>query len=461
MMLFLSYAAASAAMLAAALYLLLRLHLFVSTATMLVASLLLIYGPAALSFTLSGGQYAFLIRPLLGNADIPSSMFPMMSAKAGDLGPVIVAINFSLALMYVGIIAGIEGVNRLWPARAAATDAALTNWNTQKLADEPAVHRLLIGILVVLALVMLWVSIKENHIGTIRHFFSMTNNYERNALRAHGGGSPSYFYRVVLTAIAPMFLIWGLLAGLKVRSAPLLLAAGLLFVATMIGKIETLSKAPPAFLLIQIIMAVFLVYANRISWRTTIGALVVVALLFYIVTRLVIVFPPTMPPIEAVYSRVFEVENETLVENFAVFPKLHPFMWGGNIRPLALLLGKPYEPSFSLVAYIWYGDHDITSPTLFIADAWADFAYAGVFLYSVIAGMLCRGIDLIFLARGKSVVAIAVLSASLMGLLSLLTTALNIAVFSGGLLLAPVLAAILMLAAPLTAARPLASKLTR
>ena len=125
-MLFLSYAAASFAMLAAALYLLLRLRLFVSTATMLVASLLLIYGPAALSFTLSGGQYAFLIRPLLGKADIPSSMFPMMSGKVGDLGPVIIAINFSLALMFAGVIAGIESVNRLLPRRAAATDALAT-----------------------------------------------------------------------------------------------------------------------------------------------------------------------------------------------------------------------------------------------------------------------------------------------------------------------------------------------
>jgi ABC-type multidrug transport system fused ATPase/permease subunit len=460
-MLFLSYAAASFAMLAAALYLLLRLRLFVSTATMLVASLLLIYGPAALSFTLSGGQYAFLIRPLLGKADIPSSMFPMMSGKVGDLGPVIIAINFSLALMFAGVIAGIESVNRLLPRRAAATDAALTGWNKRELADEPGVHRLLIAIIVVVALVMLWFSIRENHIGTIQHFFSMTNNYERNTFRAHDGGSPNYLYRVILTAIAPMFLIWGLLAGLKNRSAPLLLAAGLLFVATMIGKIETLSKAPPAFLLIQIAMAVFLVYANRISWKTVVGGFVVVALVFYVVTRLVIVFPPTVSPIEAVYSRVFEVENETLVENFAVFPHLHPFMWGGNIRPLAFLMGKPYEPSFSLVAYIWYGDHDVTSPTLFIADAWADFAYAGVFLYSVIAGVVCRGIDLAFLARGKSVVAIAVLSASLMGILSLLTTALNIALFSGGLLLAPILAAILLLASPLTAARPLAGKPTR
>ena len=60
---------------------------------------------------------------------------------------------------------------------------------------------------------------------------------------------------------------------------------------------------------------------------------------------------------------------------------------------------------------------------------------------SVIAGAVCQLVDLIFLARGKSVVAIAVLCATLWGIAVLLTTALNTALLSGGLLLAPVLAA--------------------
>jgi hypothetical protein len=45
----------------------------------------------------------------------------------------------------------------------------------------------------------------------------------------------------------------------------------------------------------------------------------------YVTTRLIIIFLAGTSTIEAVYSRIFEVENETLVENFAVFPHLHPF----------------------------------------------------------------------------------------------------------------------------------------
>jgi hypothetical protein len=99
-----------------------------------------------------------------------------------------------------------------------------------------------------------------------------------------------------------------------------------------------------------------------------------------------------------------------------------------------------------MVASTWFGSYGNTNPSLFIADAWADFAYAGVLVFSVAAGAICRSIDIAFLAPGKSVVGIAVLAATFVGVLTLLTTALNIALFSGGLLLAPILAAILVVA---------------
>jgi hypothetical protein len=109
-------------------------------------------------------------------------------------------------------------------------------------------------------------------------------------------------------------------------------------------------------------------------------------------------------------------------------------------------MGVPFVPSYNLVASTWYGSPDITSPTLFIADAWTDFSYAGVVVYSIIAGAVCRSIDIVFLVRGKSVVGIAVLGATFWGVLTLITTALNTTLLSGGLLLAPILAAMLVAA---------------
>jgi hypothetical protein len=119
-------------------------------------------------------------------------------------------------------------------------------------------------------------------------------------------------------------------------------------------------------------------------------------------------------------------------------------MWGTNLRPVAALIGVPYTPSFSIVGYTWYQDHNITSPTLFIADAWADFSYSGVLIFSAAAGAICRGIDITILAEGKSAVTIAVLGATLCGVLTLITTSLNIALVTGGLLIAPLLAGLLV-----------------
>lgn len=459
-MLFVSYAVAAAAMIATALYLLLRLRLFVTATAMLVGLLLLIYGPLALSFTLSSGEYGFLIRLFTGGPALQPSMFPAIKAKIGDLAPVFTTINFSLALMYAGVLAGIEFASRLSPARAAAVDLTLANWNSESIRDDARDHGLLFVAIAGLFLLMLFFSIREHQVAIIEHFFAIkADNAARNELRAHFGGSPDYLYRVLLGAVAPMLVIWGLLSGLLNKSWPLLVAAALLFAVTMLGKIETLSKAPPAFFLIQIALAAMLAFTNQISWRAALGGALLILLLVYVSMRLIVIFPAGTSVLEAVYSRIFEVENETLVENFAVFPALHPFMWGTNIRPIAVLMGVPYSPSFNLVGYTWYGSHAVTSPSMFIADAWADFSYAGVLAFSIIAGGVCRGIDLAFLKPGKSVVAIAVLSATFMGVFTLLTTALNIALFSGGLLLAPLLAAMLRWAARLIARpRALAEK---
>jgi len=214
----------------------------------------------------------------------------------------------------------------------------------------------------------------------------------------------------------------------------------------MIGKFETLSKAPPAFFLVQLMVAALLIFTNRMTWRSALAAACLVAFVLYAVTRLIMVFPEGTAVIHVVYSRVFEAENQSLLENFATFPFMHPHMWGANIRPIAILTGQPSIPAYSIVAHTWYGTYDVSSPSLFIADAWADFSYAGVIVFSLIAGAVCRLIDAIFLVHGKTVVSVAVLGATFMGVFTLLITALNTALLSGGLLLAPILAGLLVAA---------------
>src|SRR5258708_10422011 len=111
------------------------------------------------------------------------------------------------------------------------------------------------------------------------------------------------------------------------------------------------------------------------------------------------IFPQGTAVSEVVYSRVFEAENQALLENFATFPFVHSHMWGANLRPVALLMGLPYTPAFSIVAYTWYGNYDVTRPALFIADAWPYFCYFGLIGFCLIACAVCRSIDATFLCH--------------------------------------------------------------
>jgi hypothetical protein len=447
-MLAVSYVVATVAMLAAASYLLLRLRLFLTTTTMLLVSLLLIYGPTFLTFSLSSGEPQFLIHKLLGEVGAPHPIFSIIRTKIPDLDPVISTMNLSIALMYIGIIAGIEMVDRLIPRRIAMMRNAVTNWSAQKLHDDTGGHHILMIVIFSLLLLMSYVLIREHQISTIRHFFSITSgdNSARNLFRLHFATSPNYLYRVILSAVAPMFVIWGLLSGALSKSWLLLLCTCLLFLVTFIGKVDVLSKAPPAFFIVQLMVAALLAFTNRLTIRSAVVLGCGVALVLYAVTRLIMVFPNGTEVLEIVYTRVFEATNQSLLENFATFPRMHPHMWGANIRPLAMMMGVPFLPAYSIVAHTWYGNYDVTSPALFIADAWADFSYVGVVVASVIAGAACRSVDAFFLVRGKTVLAIAVLAAAFFGIFTLLITALNAALWSGGLLLGPILAGLLVAA---------------
>jgi hypothetical protein len=445
-MLVVSYAVAALVMGCAAFYFYVRLRLFLTATTMLLGSLLLIYGPAYLSFMLSSGEKAMVIYHLSGSTGGKSPIFSIIHAASADFPAILIAMNFAMALMFIGVIAGIEIVNRLIPNRIATTQAALAGWNSQPLEDNIGGSRVLLLTIAGLTLFLAWVSISENHIGTIKAFLSIPDEAGRVTYRLNHGSSPNYLYRLALGTAAPMLAVWGLLSGWVNRSWMLVLAAGLLFVAVMIGKSDTLSKAPPAFFLIQLIVAGVLVFGNRMSWRSGLVVLSAVILVLYLIIKLTIASFGDFGVLGFLYYRVFEVPSEAVLETFGAFPFRYPHTWGANIRPLAAIMGLNYVPSFTIISQLWHNTKDATSNALFIADAWIDFSYAGVFVFSMVAGATCRLIDAAYLVKGKTAVGIAVMSAALAGVFALLVSSLNTAFLSGGLLLAPLLAGALFVA---------------
>jgi hypothetical protein len=444
-MLIASYLATAAAICGAAVYLIARLRLFLTATTMLLTSLLLIYGPAYLSFILSSGEKAMLIERLSGSMGGRSIIFSIIEAAAPDFNAIIIAMNFSIALMFVGIIAGIEIVNFLMPGRTAAMQVALSGWNSQPLEENVGGGRILLTTIVSVTLFLVWVSIRENHLGIIKAFLSISGDEAgRIAYRLNHGGSPNYLYRLILGAIAPMFVVWGLLSGWINRSWALFAASGVLFFAVMVGKSETLSKAPPAFFLIQLIVAGLLVFRNKLNWRSGFGLLLAIIMVLYLIIELTVSAYDDFGALGFMYYRVFEVPSEAVLETFGAFPFRYPHTWGANIRPLAMIMGVDYTPAFTTISQLWHNTKDATSNALFIADAWVDFSYAGVIGFSMLVGASCRLIDAVYLVNGKNALSIAIMAAAFAGVFALLVSALNTAFLSGGLLLAPLVAGLLV-----------------
>lgn len=443
-MLLASYIVAALAMGGSTAYLLYRLRPFFTATTMLLGSLLLIYGPAYLSFVLSSGEKSMLLYRLSGSEGGKSVIFRTIQSASPDFGAILTAMNLAIALMFIGVIVGIEIVDRLAPRRVAGMLVAVEAWNSQPLRDGLGAVRVLLAVIAALALMLAFISIRENHLGTIREFLSISDDATRQAFRVQHGGSPNYGYRVILGAVAPVFVIWGLLSGWLNRFWPLLLASALLFVAVMIGKSEVLSKAPPALFLIQLAVAGLLVFRNTMSGRAALIALLAAVLVFYVAIRLTITSYDNFGALGFLYYRVFEVPSESLLESFGAFPFRFPHTMGANIRGLSALMGTDFIPSYSVISRLWHGSDGLSSNALFIADAWIAFSYVGVLMFSILAGVLCRAIDALFLIEGKTIVSVSVLAATSFGIFTLLVSALNTAAISGGLLLAPLAAGLLV-----------------
>ena len=440
-----SYVAAALAIYCAGLYLIYRLGLYFTASSMLLGFLFLVYGPAYLT-------YMLFRRPI--------SVVDLRISNSVNFDEIVVSLNVAIAIMFVCIVVGIELVDRLAPRSAQALDRAIYGWNLQPLDVVRAKPWTLLVALLTLGQFIAWVSVKEHHLSVIAGFLSVADNeVAKTAYRQQHGGSDSYLYNVVVASIAPMLVVWGALAGWVLRWWPLLAATTFLFAFTVLGKLETLSKAPFALFFIQLLLAVYLVFRNSISWRVVLLGVVVTLIIFYPIIRLAVPEVDRMEAFDFFYYRAFDISNQALLEYFGAIPARIAFMWGDNIRPLAVLLGHQYVPSFDTVSHIWRFTGGSTTTAMFIADAWADFSYFGVISFSLFVGMVCRGIDTILLVRGKTVTAVAALAAAFIGIYNLMISALPTSMLSGGLILPPLIVIVILESQRLVTAR--CAELTR
>jgi hypothetical protein len=420
-----SYLLAALSMLGAAGYLFYKSRGYISAASMLLSLLLLLYGPAYLFYMICYNQGSVMYREL---------------AKAPYFDDATISLNFALSIMYLACVAGIELVDRIAWRSDDRLNRALVSWNANLLKGDRRFAGFLVAVNLALAAFMLWVSIREHHFAIVSGFLdTASSQIAKSEYRLQYAGSNDYAYRFIVSSIAPFFVIWGILVSLVNRFRILLAVSLVLFLLTLFGRLETLSKAPVALLFVQLGLAALLCFGNRAKWQVLAGASIAIIVIFYPLIELTI---PEIArkgaAIEFFFWRTLFIPNEVLLEYFNAIPYYLPHTWGANIRPVAFLLNTEFRPAYDDVSLLWRGQPGSTSNSMFIADAWADFSFLGVAAASILAGAVCRLIDVAFVTRGKSAETIAILACSFIGIVHLMIGSIQSAMLSGGLVSVPV-----------------------
>jgi hypothetical protein len=211
----------------------------------------------------------------------------------------------------------------------------------------------------------------------------------------------------------------------------------------MIGKLGTLSKAPPVFFVLQLLFFGLLLSGRRLGWKSIAFMLLAAIGLFALVVGLVIPDIGFGGVMAFLYYRAFDIPNEVLVEYFAAIPASLPHGHGAGI--FAFLSpdgGAPPLPTYVAVAELIRGSLMSTSNAMFIADAWAEFGWIGVGLFALIAGFTVRAIDLYAFRHGESDESACLVAGCAYGVFTMLATSLTTALVTGGLATLPLISAL-------------------
>jgi oligosaccharide repeat unit polymerase len=210
----------------------------------------------------------------------------------------------------------------------------------------------------------------------------------------------------------------------------------------LLSGIATLHKSIAFFYLLQLGFWAFLrknpkweLKTTHILWFVGLTLGVLIPAYLFLTTAI-----DASEALDSITGRVTEEPNRVLREYFIWWPKYLDHTLGTNIRIVHSLFGSgTYQPAFVTVIMQNMNPNDYiagTWPAMFIADAWVDFSYFGVILYSIITGFIVNAIDL-YLQKNRDGLSVVLFCSLLTSINTLLENSLITAMISGGLLLYP------------------------
>ncbi|WP_413458820.1 hypothetical protein [Herbaspirillum huttiense] len=353
--------------------------------------------------------------------------------------------DIALGLTMLLFCLGVWLVDRLYKYGPAANGAAINRWsNAAYLPLKQGPSNRILAAAVLGTLFMLYFMVRDAQLEKIfTYFASNLGEFDKIAMRRSMGGSKSYFFNLMLGTLLP-FTAFALWAEWRDKGGMKLAIATTVFIVLVItAKLATLSKAPAAVFVIQLIVIEILRRSLTISPRQVFAIVCGSTLLFSIMAfvansdlggaRQAIIF---------LFYRILMIPNESLLEYFAAFPWRIPHTHGMDIRWLAGLLGlDTLQPSYFRVAELHRGAPGSSTTAMFMADGWAAFSWVGATTVSLAFGALLRWIDIQLVEkRGRSGLTIAAFGMGQYGIFIALSTAFQTALLTGGLgLIVPLL----------------------
>lgn len=373
-----------------------------------------------------------------GVIDVSALYYTRISAAVRD-ADVLLSLDGALALTFVLFCFGVWLADKARGHRPSAHAQALRQWQTTPLL--PLKNDVSARILVAAGaaiLFMMYFLIRDGQLLKVYTYFAtQADEFEKIAMRREMGGSASYAFNLALGTVLP-FVAFSLWSWWRAGASSVRWLALALILLVCLAKLATLSKAPAAVFVLQLLVLEFARRSLQISWRFIALLLGASALLFSAMTFVANSdLRSARESLLFLFYRIFMIPNESLLEYFAVFPQQLAHTNGHDIRWLAQLVGvEPLQSTFWRVAETLRGAPGSTTTAMYMADAWAAFSWIGILVVSTAFGFLLRWIDIeLIVKRGRSVVTLAGLGLGHYGIFVGLSTAFQTTLLTGGLLL--------------------------
>lgn len=392
-----------------------------------------IYGPGVFEFFQHASRNKFA-EYLMCARDLGQYHFVLQSSINLDIIP---TLDLAIGLMFIGLIAGCLGADKICGNTPKKLQQALQAWKQSQCASSDFIHSRTVVLTSIAALLfLLYFMINDQQASKVwQYFASQGGEFEKIRMRQLSGGSDSYFFNLMLGTTLP-FLCFYLIALQKRGQSLFLLLTLTLIGLVILAKLALLSKAPVVVFFAQMCLVFQLKKSLHIS-GTILWTVLAAATALLLMT---LIANPELKGIEVagfVLYRIFMAPNEALLEYFASIPHFIAHTGGQDNRILAYILQvAPLEATHFRVSELYRGVKGYSTNTMFLGDAWAQFRWVGVLAYSVLAGFIFRWVDIQMIAvQRKSAVAIAGIALAYFAAFTALSTALQTSLLTGGLLM--------------------------